>query len=70
MALAKPMVATRALLVATLAQIASSIAISLLIGFQASVFASVIGGATLVLAGYFALARLLDRVDYVLYQAY
>jgi hypothetical protein len=60
----------RTLLAALVIEFAVGLLLGQLVGFELSVVGTVVGGACLVLSARQMLARLLDRIDYLLYQAF
>jgi hypothetical protein len=67
---AHPWMAVRALFVATVIQFVCGTALAVFVGFEASLAGTIIGGVALILISRRTLAHLLDRVDYLLYQAF
>lgn len=68
--LARPWLAARALLIATIVQCAGSLLLSQVGTFETATVGTVIGGACLVLLTHLTIARMLRQGDYVLYQAF
>ena len=68
--LARPWLAARALLIASIVQAGSSLLLGQVGTFETAMGGTVIGGACLVLLTQSALARLLQQGDYALYQAF
>jgi hypothetical protein len=66
----QPWLTVRTLLAALVIGFVAGLLLSQLAGFELSVVGTVVGGACLVLSARQMLARLLDRIDYLLYQAF
>ena len=67
---AHPWLAVQALFAATLIELVFGLTLGIFVNFEASLVGTIAGGVALVLIGRKTLAHLLDRVDYLLYQAF
>ena len=67
---AHPWLAVQALFAATLIELVCGLSLGIFVSFEASLVGTIAGGVTLILIGRRMLAHLLDRVDYLLYQAF